>query len=137
MDNASKALIMAGGVLIAVMIISIAMYMISTARGVAKDVNEQMEASAQESYNRFYQSFGSTIRGIDVLNIYHKVEDDNWRYDSIYYSRNIKINNEVKNTYVPAMEQPNGIEYMDDSYEYSYQDADSDGYIDTITITPN
>ena len=41
MDNASKALIMAGGILIAVLVISVSIYVITSARGVAKISNER------------------------------------------------------------------------------------------------
>ena len=87
MDNASKALIMAGGILISVMVIGIAMYILSSARGVAYDANKEAEQSAVESFNRYYQSFGPSgckISGIDVVNIYRKAVDDIHRLDSIH-----------------------------------------------------
>ena len=57
MDNASKALIFAGGILIAVLVISVSIYVITTARGVASASNEKVEANAVQSYNRFYLSY--------------------------------------------------------------------------------
>ena len=79
MDNAAKALIMAGGVFIAVMIVGLAIYILNGARGFASAANDQAELSAIESFNRYYQSFDSTITGIDALNIYNKAIDDSTR----------------------------------------------------------
>ena len=76
MENASKALIMAGGVLLAILVISIALYILASARGLASSINEKNELSAIESFNRYYESFGSKIMGIDVVNIANKVEND-------------------------------------------------------------
>ncbi len=57
MDNASKALIIAGGILIGVMVISVAFYVLTTARGFARTANDEAEASAIQSFNKFYLSF--------------------------------------------------------------------------------
>lgn len=130
MDNASKALIMAGGILITVLVIGVAMYVLASARGVASDSNKEMQASAAESFNRYYESFSSDIRGIDALNIYNKAKDDNSRYTSV---RTIAINAET--TLLENMNGADGVSNgMTDNYSYSYK-KDSDGYISEITLT--
>lgn len=133
MENASKALIMAGGLLIVVMIISIAMYVLTSARGIASDSNKQIEANAQASYNRFYESYSSQITGIDVLNIYNKVQDDNTRHTSIR-KVNITITPSTAGE-IGKLTAANGVSFMDDPYTYECKDNDGDGYIDTITIS--
>lgn len=136
MDNASKALIMAGGILIAVLIISVAIYVLATARGFANEANKDAEASAIASYNRYYESFGpsgSTIKGIDALNIYNRVQDDNNRHTSI---RGITINSSAASI-ANKMSQPDGAAYMNDNYTYTYtyeDAANQTGYIVSITI---
>lgn len=82
MDNASKALLMAGGILIAIAIISVSLYIYSSAQGVAKTSDDMISASAVASFNRYYLSFGSKINPIDVLNICNRVDDDNDKYAS-------------------------------------------------------
>lgn len=139
MDNASKALIMAGGILIAVMVISIAMYMIATARGVAKEANEQMEESAIESFNRYYKSFGVSgcnISGIDVVNLINKAKDDQWRYNnhSSYY--NVTYTDTTGD--YDVLNGSEGVALMtatENAYTYQYSDTDGDGYIDHISIS--
>lgn len=129
MDNASKALIMAGGILITVLVIGVAMYVLASARGVAHTANEEMQASAAESFNRYYESFGENIKGIDALNIYNKALDDNTRYTSVRY---IEIT--VDKDAMDAMEGADGVTNgMTDDYHLSYS-KDSDGYISEITL---
>lgn len=130
MDNASKALIMAGGILITVLVIGVAMYVLASARGVASNSNKEMQASAAESFNRYYESFDSNIKGIDALNIYHKVQDDNNRYTSI---RTIAISADT--AALNRMDGADGVANgMTDNYSYSYV-KDSEGYICQITLT--
>ncbi|MBQ9314343.1 MAG: hypothetical protein IJ220_04995 [Clostridia bacterium] len=133
MDNASKALIMAGGFLIGVMIISVSMYILATARGMAKDSNEQIERSAAESFNRYYQSFDSTISGIDALNIYNKVQDDNWRYD-VQRTSDHYIAIQGDTSFINSLLEPDGVSRMSEEHSYLCQDSDQDGYIDTVII---
>lgn len=93
MENASKALIMAGGVLIAVAIITLAIYTYSYYKEYARSSEQMLTLSQIESFNRFYESYQSStnstgtidgkstkfylIRGIDYLNIYKKAKEDN------------------------------------------------------------
>ena len=84
MDNASKAIIMAGGILIAVAIIGVALYMFTNASELAKASDEILERSQIESFNRFYYTYAplvntkyDDITGLDVYNIYNKVTNNN------------------------------------------------------------
>ena len=80
MDNASKALVMAGGVIIAVAIISIAVYFYSSASGYASASGQMLSASQIQSFNRFYTAYSSQngkIRMVDALNLLNRaIEDD-------------------------------------------------------------
>ena len=69
MDNASKAILMAGGVLIAIALISVAVY--------------AFNSSQIQSFNRFYQEYRtssgtsvSIIKCIDAVNILNRAVDD-------------------------------------------------------------
>lgn len=86
MENASKAVIMAGGVLIAVSLISLALYAYSFFRDYANSSEQLLTLSQVESFNRFYESFNEgtdTIRGIDALNIYKKAQEDGINCNSL------------------------------------------------------
>ncbi len=60
MENASKALIMAAGVLLGVMIISFAVYLFSTFGSYSNDVYTQMEATRMEAFNSQFTKFYGT-----------------------------------------------------------------------------
>lgn len=60
MENESKALIMAAGVLLGVMIISFAVYLFSTFGSYSSDVYTQMEATRMEAFNSQFTKFYGT-----------------------------------------------------------------------------
>lgn len=83
MENASKALIMAGGVLIAMAIIGLAMFAYMSASDFAQANEDALSISQIESFNRFYTAYITTYSGtnrikcVDALNILNRaVEDD-------------------------------------------------------------
>lgn len=86
MENVSKAVIMAGSVLIAISLISLAIYAYSYFRNYANTSEQLLSVSQVESFNRYYESFTEgtdTIRGIDALNIYNKAQEDGISCDSL------------------------------------------------------
>ncbi len=84
MENASKALIIAGGVLIAMLLISLAIYMLTVVRGVANSSEQQFQSSQVESFNRFFVNYDSEVTGLDVYNILGKIEDITNDKDALY-----------------------------------------------------
>ena len=129
MENASKAIIMAGGVLIAVSLISLAIYAYSYFKDYA-NVSEQMLSISQiESFNRYYDSFESTIRGIDALNIYNKaLEDINDGY---------QIDIVLQGTVASEIINQTDEELLSQKFlkEYNYSvDYDSSGRVNKITL---
>lgn len=75
MENASKALIMVGGILITVMVISLCMYLFTSARGVADASEKRLQVSQIEGFNRFFVNYPNKITGLDVYNIIGKCDD--------------------------------------------------------------
>ncbi len=82
MDNASRAMIMAGGVFIAIAIISVALYAYSNAKGFASANEELLSASQIQSFNRFYTAYGNPagtfkqVKCIDAINILNRAAED-------------------------------------------------------------
>ena len=93
MDNASKAIIMAGSVLVAIAVMSIALYFYGVMKGYFRDTEETYTQTQVDSFNRFYQSYAntsdSTIYAIDVLNIYNKAMDDGFDSSQVTVSNGI------------------------------------------------
>lgn len=57
MENASKALIMAGGILIAVIIMTIGVYVFATFGGSSKDIQEQLNSRNLAEFNNNFTKF--------------------------------------------------------------------------------
>ncbi len=77
MDNASKAILMAGGVLIAIAIISVAIFFYTQMTGYASQNEEMLSSTQIQSFNRFYTAYvGRDIRVVDAINILNKALDD-------------------------------------------------------------
>lgn len=135
MDNVSKALIIAGGILLAILIISVALYLFAGIRGFASAQNTNAEVSAVESFNRYYQSFDSKITGIDVVNICNKVVNDQKNGHDINCSAIGNLYNNLNNQVEDAIK--NGTEKPDlksKKYSFSISKYDADGYITYISI---
>lgn len=66
MDNASKALIMAGAILIAVAIVGIGIYIFSSANSMTDDALSQIDALTVTSINSQLQQYAGEIRGREL-----------------------------------------------------------------------
>lgn len=81
-SNLSKSLLMAGGIMISIMIISIMLNAYSEAQTFAEANEAAMTASQIESFNRFYTSYmdsysgTTTVRCIDAVNILNRAIED-------------------------------------------------------------
>lgn len=145
MDNASKALIMAGGILIAVLVISVSLYVITSARGVAKASNERVEANAVQSFNRFYSTYTSdgsavSVKGIDAINIYRKALDDSKRESGALHTIEIADGDvdasiiKISNALDTGTGDGTGAEVYAQDYYFSYT-TDFDGYVWKIKLS--
>lgn len=126
MENASKAVIMAGGVLIAIAVISISLYAFAKFRGYTESSEQMLTLNQITSFNRYYESYPTgtnAIRGVDAINIYNKALDDGIE-DS-----NISIPPVLKN----YSSQSNPTQNFLNKYHYSYV-YDSTGKIYKISI---
>lgn len=126
MENASKALIMVGGILITVMVISLCMYLFTSARGVADASEKRLQVSQIEGFNRFFVNYPNEITGLDVYNIIGKCEDINNTASSlgtVTWSGATKAD-------VKATEN-----FIKKKYRYEYEDTDGDGLIDVVQFT--
>lgn len=82
MENASKALIMAGGVLISIIIISAVVMVYSNMRQGSQMQDEALKAEQVSKFNMQYTSYEKNIRGVDLMSLINMAEDNNSKYDS-------------------------------------------------------
>ncbi len=84
MENASKALLMAGGVLIAVLIISLFVYMFTSASSMFQTEEDIERTQEIEEYNKQYESYNrKLLRGTDLISLMNKAISNNKKYEDI------------------------------------------------------
>ena len=98
MDNISKALTMAGAMLIAIMLISLFMWFIEQVRIYNGDVTRQANYTEIESFNRYFvyaqgvSDDNNHITGIDMINLIGKVRDVNNNFADFGYTIDVTTN---------------------------------------------
>lgn len=92
MENASKALVIAGGVLIAIMLVGLILYARSS---ISEYQNSKLELDRVENVSKFNEQFSQydrkDVAGYEIISLANKVADYNFRYS------NNGINNEGYN----------------------------------------
>lgn len=82
MENASKALMMAGGVLLAIITISVFYYMFSQISTFRSEIEEDPTAAALLSFNQGFEAYNKKIMyGTDIISVLNKAIDNNRTYD--------------------------------------------------------
>lgn len=108
-ENASQSLLMVGGILIAISVLSFFVYAISTFGGFANNMNSQIEGSEIQKYNQHFLQYDSrcNIAFQDVISTINFVKDWNDKNDysfkqvsdvSVEYATNVYIINSNKQT---------------------------------------
>lgn len=133
MENASKALIMAGGVLIGVLIISLAVYLFVSFGQTSAEINSQ---NAQKQINQFNSQFTSyegnnqltahdliTVTNFAIENNKYYDNDSNYIVEVFLDNKKLTDNN---NSYIPKKELENetliGVQYRYNCKILSYHD---------------
>lgn len=83
MENASKALLMAAGVLIGLLVLTSLMFMYNHLKSLPKTQEEILEAEQLVEFNKQYESYNrENLRGTDVISVINKAIDNNKKYDA-------------------------------------------------------
>jgi len=104
MENASKALIIAGAILLSILIIAIGMYIYNSSQGAITGAATQMTSTEIQSFNRLWEMYEGTQTGTNVKDLISKLisnakasENATERIPSIrYYSINKSDKVDVK-----------------------------------------
>jgi hypothetical protein len=87
MENASKALLMAGGILIALLIIAMLLYSFSSMSGYFDEKNSQEETEQLTEFNNQFEAYNrKLLRGTEVISVMNKVLDNNKKYGEDGYN---------------------------------------------------
>ena len=79
MENASKAIIMAGGILIGVVILSVLVIVFSSIGNVYDEQGASLSIEQLEKYNRQFNTFDKSLYGSELLSLKNLFEDYNYR----------------------------------------------------------
>lgn len=124
MDNASKALIMAGAILIAVMLISLGVLLYNRAAGVAEESIGTIDSIGVTAFNeQFTQYCGSNVKGSTVKTLVNKAQA------SVKAGHTVTVyNGSTGSTPLKAAD-------VDTTSTYTVEDAEyEDGVIKTIRV---
>lgn len=77
MENASKALIIAGAVLISILLITIGIILINSGRDVIEGSTTQMSSQKIQTFNAQFTAYEGTKKGSEIKGIYNTVEASN------------------------------------------------------------
>ena len=122
MDNASKALVMVGAILIAVMLISLGVFLFTYARDNAESTTKMMDATMVSSFNEQFLSFcGTNIKGSSVVSLISKVKASN-----------------TQNPDFPVSINKTSAAQIDRSATYVVTETydPNDGHISQLTVSP-
>ena len=120
MENATKALIMAGAILIAISIISVGIIVFNSTKGVTEQGKEGGEIMAIETYNNQFTKFcGERVKGSTVRDLINFVD--------IYKARNNGNGPELSG--ITTNIKPS------EEYKVTVDGRDAEGKVSMITIS--
>ena len=129
MENASKALIIAGAILLAILLISLGILIFNQAQDTVS--NSGMGQAEAQSFNSKFTKYEGTIKGSVVKSLIQEINASNADDNNKNASRTIKITGETKTT---------GGSYSSSKYDtsksYKVEIVEyKDGYVSEITIS--
>ena len=141
MDNASKALIIAGAILIAVMLVSLGVMLYNTASGVAEGTIGTVEALGVEGFNaQFNQYMGERQRASVAQGLVDKVIANNANGDTtisvtLTAGGGLSAGYNSSSTNADLTNLRNKITSKNTVYKIEVTSYDNSGTISAITIT--
>ena len=131
MENASKALIIAGAILLSILIIGLGMLVFNQAKEALSGANLDSEKAAAFN-SKFLEYCGTNITGVQLKNLVDLVRDNN---TTVATTENPTITLAGKSAAADLASYRNGIKNTT-RYTVTATTYDTAGRITTITVTP-
>ena len=131
MENASKALIIAGAILLSILLISLGIMIFNTAQDTTK--NSGMTQAQVSAFNNKFSKYEGTIKGSEVRSLIQEVVASNGDDNNKNASRQITINKDSKAIVSGTTADSSGI-LTTKSYTVKITEYNDDGTIKTIEI---
>ena len=123
MENASKALLIAGSVLVVILIIGVGMLVYQSIQGTISEGISQMSSQEKDMFNQQFQQYEGRMNGANVRALQNKVNNNNSQLED---------NKDPK--YVTMTVEGGSINTAR-TYNVTVTDSDGDGLVDTINVT--
>lgn len=92
MENASKALIMAAGVLLGIIIISMGVYLFSKAAAIPEEYNSKLEKDRLAAFNEKFEVYNrEDVSAQDIVTVVNLAVQNNRKYSTAEIDYYIKI----------------------------------------------
>ena len=136
MENASKALLIAGAILVVILIIAVGMIVYNSSKGTIDEAISQMSSTEKETFNsQFKQLAGNNRNGSQLSMLLDKIESNNTTYDGT--GKVIAVNYANNKDDTPSKSTVKDI--RDDlvssrSYKIAVDDTNGDGLVDTVSV---
>ena len=106
MENASKALIIVGAVLLSIMIVSLLAYTAKSFGLIAKAEQDAKLTEDKQKFNAEYEVYDKTLMyGTDILSCLNKAQNNNQKYVNYnYYGTDTKIESKYREEYLIDVE---------------------------------
>ena len=131
MENASKALIIAGAILLSILLISLGIMIFNTAQDTTK--NSGMTQAQVSAFNNKFSKYEGTIKGSEVRSLIQEVVASNGDDNNKNASRQITINKDSKEIVSGTTADSSGI-LTTKSYTVKITEYNADGTIKTMEI---
>lgn len=140
MENASKALLIAGAILIVIVLISIGMVIVQSAQGIVDETGQMTTDQETETFNNRFRTYQGTQKGATVQSLLGAVSANN--ADNKSGGRKITVIL-ITEDGDPGTELVNSTDLTKASadivtsarYKVVMSNNDGDGYINEITVT--
>ena len=133
MENASKALIIAGAILLAILIIALGVYIFNQARSATN--MDDLSNQQVEAHNSTFQNYEGTINGTQAKALIDAVRNNNQRMPTLgQISVNGKSDNASLATEKNSYQATSQYEVKITSYQT--QEGQYKGYVTAMTVEP-
>lgn len=122
MENASKALLIAGAILICILLIGVGMMIFQSAQGTISEAVSQMSSSEKDMFNQQFKQYeGTRVNGSQVKALINKINNNN---------NQLEDNKDPKYVTYAGPEKINTAQ----TYTVTVTDENKDGLMDKVTV---
>lgn len=129
MENASKALLIAGAILIAILLIAIGMMVFNSANGVIESASSNMSGQEKTMFNKQWTIYNGLQSGSTVIELCNAVATNNSNAESakVKVTGSAEVDESGKTSTSSIVKQA--------QYKVKVKDKNGDGFMDLITIS--